>query len=117
MDKYIFSWVWVVDEKFRLEDLYSSFLSFLCKIASINITTNKIYASRNSLIYLDEKGFLNIYNEDTNSFDVMYQKTLLKEIIKYFSLFVIGMTLFYIILSFIESNKRYNLYFKVNKAK
>lgn len=87
------------------------------RLTKFEYTTNKIYASRNSLIYLDEKGFLNIYNEDTNSFDVMYQKTLLKEIIKYFSLFVIGMTLFYIILSFIESNKRYNRYFKVNKTK
>ena len=87
------------------------------RLTKFEYTTNKIYASRNSLIYLDEKGFLKIYNEDTNSFDVMYQKTLLKEIIKYFSLFVIGMTLFYIILSFIESNKRYNRYFKVNKAK
>ena len=86
-------------------------------LTKFEYTNNNIYASRNSLIYLDKKGYLNIYNEDTNSFDVMYQKTLLKGLIKYFSLFVVVMTLFYLILSFAESNKRYNRYFKVNKEK
>ena len=87
------------------------------KLTKFECTNNYIYSSRNSLIYLNEKGYLYIYNEETNTFEVMYQKTLLKEIVKYFSIFVTVMTLFYLIMSFTEANGRYNRYFKVNKAK
>ena len=58
-----------------------------------------------------------MYNVDNNQYQIMYQRTLLKLAIRYLSIFVVVMTLFYLIVAFLEANKRYNRYFLVNKNK
>ncbi len=76
-----------------------------------------IYSGNNATFLLDEKGYLYMYNTDNNEYQIMYQRTLLKLAIRYLSIFVVVMTLFYLIVAFLEANKRYNRYFLVNKNK
>ena len=76
-----------------------------------------IYSGNNATFLLNKKGYLYIYNVDNNEYQIMYQRTLLKLAIRYLSIFVVVMTLFYLIVAFLEANKRYNRYFLVNKNK
>ena len=89
----------------ELEDHESSFDKF----TSLNIKNGTIYGNRNSLILLKDK---KLYLYDKDEFNGMYENYFLTIIIKYLSIFGIVMVTLYIILSFIEDNKRFNRYFK-----
>ena len=73
-----------------------------------------IQGSRNALFVLDDKGYIKMYNKESKQFEVMYQRVILNKIFKYGSLFVVGMILIYLFVSFLELNERYNRYFSVN---
>ena len=42
----------------------------------------------------------------------MYENIFITIVVRYFSIFAVAITLLYVILSFIEDNKRFNRYFK-----
>ena len=83
----------------------------------LNINNGLIYGGKNSTFLFDEKGYIYKLNNKTNNYEVFYQRTLLKYAIRYLSVFLIAMTLLYLVIAFFESNKRYNRYFKVNNHK
>ena len=69
-----------------------------------------VLGNRNALIiYKDDALYL--YDKEDMSYKIMYRRTLMQNIIRYFSLFVVVMITLYFIMSFDESNKRYNRYF------
>ena len=76
-----------------------------------------IYGSDNAVFLLDNKGRLFLYDKKAKQFNIMYERTITKLTIRYLSIFIVVMTLFYLIAAFLESNKRYNRYFLVNKNK
>ena len=75
---------------------------------SLNINKGKVYGNRNSVILLDNNQKL--YLNKQGKFVGMYKNIFTTIILRYVSIFVLVMVLFYIILSFIEDNKRYNRY-------
>jgi hypothetical protein len=76
-----------------------------------------IYGSDNAVFLLDNKGRLFLYDKKAKQFNIMYERTITKLTIRYLSIFIVVMTLFYLVVAFLESNKRYNRYFLVNKNK
>lgn len=89
----------------------------ITQFEKINVKDGLVYGSRNALIHYSDNQRLYLWNDSTNEFEIMYLNIFVCYILRYFSLFVIAMTLFYLILSFLESNKRYNRYFRVNNKK
>ena len=83
----------------------------------LNIDNGLIYSGKNATFLLDKKGYVYKLNNQTNNYEIFYQRTLLKYAIRYLSIFLISMTILYLIIAFFESNKRYNRYFKVNNHK
>lgn len=81
---------------------------FYDKITYLNVSEGLIYGNRNSIILLHKE---KLYLYDEGSFVGMYKNIFTTMILRYFSIFVIIMIVFYIILSFIEDNKRFNRYF------
>lgn len=60
-----------------------------------------------------KKGIVYYINYDSNNqFVRMYDNFIVHYIVRYVSVFLIVMTLFYLVLYFIEENKKYNRYFK-----
>ena len=73
---------------------------------------DEIYPSYYSTIVL-KKGIVYYINYDEgNSFTRMYENYIMKYIVRYVSLFLSVMTLFYLVVYFCEENSRYNRYFK-----
>lgn len=87
------------------------------KELDIDSKNMSIYGSDNAVFLLDNKGRLFLYDKKAKQFNIMYERTITKYTIRYLSIFVVVMTLFYLIVAFLESNKRYNRYFFVNKNK
>ena len=60
-----------------------------------------------------KKGIVYYINYDSNNqFVRMYDNFIVHYIVRYVSVFLIVMTLFYLVLYFLEENKKYNRYFK-----
>ena len=57
-----------------------------------------------------DNGRVFIYQD--NEFIGMYENIFITIVVRYFSIFAVAITLLYVILSFIEDNKRFNRYFK-----
>lgn len=89
-----------------LEDYQTNYDTF----TYLNIKEGLIYGNRNSVILLDKNNKL--YLNKDGKYEGMYKNVFTTIILRYASIFVLVMMIFYIVLSFIEDNKRYNRYFK-----
>ncbi len=91
-----------------LKDYEDSFDGF----SKTKIEEGFVYGSKNALIHYTHHR-LYLFNEE-KVWETMYVNWFVNYVLRYFSLFVIAMSGFYLILSFYDANKRYNRYFAVN---
>lgn len=89
-----------------LKDFNPNYNSF----TSIGKLKGKIYGNSNSVMLFKDNGRVFIYQD--NEFIGMYENIFITIVVRYFSIFAVAITLLYVILSFIEDNKRFNRYFK-----
>ena len=84
------------------------------KFTSLNIKNGRIYGTRHSLIYLANNNRFYFYNKSNKTYEAMYQSLFVCYILRWGSVFVFAMIIFYLIFSFVDANERYNRYFSVN---
>ena len=82
------------------------------QFVSLNISDGLVYGNRNSLI-LYKNDRLYLYKD--GGFVAMYKRSIVTVVTRFLSIMFVSGTILYIIMSFIEDNKRFNRYFKYHK--